>query len=272
MSLATRCLPAPLHAIALALCIGTPAPWSMGTARAQVTIDTPRAGWRHSAGERASFVQPVHYPASSVNTEGADTAVLITGRIANARKPAATLVVNGAAMPLVLDGSGGFARPYLFAKGSNSIEVRDGAQRARRQFYDAYAERSPAKLRVVLSWDTDATDVDLHVIGPGGEHAWYGDRVTRSGGALDVDVTTGFGPEIFAHPNPQPGLWQVYVNYYGGGIDGDGFAEGTPVAHITTAQVAIISGEGPLNERQQVFRVPLRRPGELTLIRSFVYP
>jgi uncharacterized protein YfaP (DUF2135 family) len=208
-----------------------------------------------------------------VNTEGADTAALIAGRIASASKRAATLVVNGVPMPMVLDPDGRFARPYAFGKGSNSIEVRDGKQRARRQFYDAYADKAPAKLRVVLSWDTDGTDVDLHVVAPNGEHAWYGDRVTRSGGAIDVDVTTGYGPEIFAHPSPPPGLWQIYVNYYAGGMQdqdrGDG---GTPRADLTTAQVAIITGEGSPRDRQQVFRVPLRKPGELTLIRSFVYP
>jgi uncharacterized protein YfaP (DUF2135 family) len=218
-------------------------------------------------------VQPVHYPASSVNTEGADTAALIAGRIASASKRAATLVVNGVPMPMVLDPDGRFARPYAFGKGSNSIEVRDGKQRARRQFYDAYADKAPAKLRVVLSWDTDGTDVDLHVVAPNGEHAWYGDRVTRSGGAIDVDVTTGYGPEIFAHPSPPPGLWQIYVNYYAGGMqDQDSGDGGTPRADLTTAQVAIITGEGSPRDRQQVFRVPLRKPGELTLIRSFVYP
>jgi uncharacterized protein YfaP (DUF2135 family) len=213
-------------------------------ALAQITIDTPRAGWRHSAGERASFVQPVYYPASRVNTEGADVGTLITGRIAGASKPAATLVVNG-------------------------VAVRDGPRRVRRQFYDAYAGKVPARLRVVLSWDTDATDVDLHVVSPTGEHAWYGDRVTPSGGAIDVDVTTGFGPEIFAHPSPPHGVWQIYVNYYAGGMHPE---NGAPRAEITTAQVAILTDEGSVRERQQVFRVPLRKPGELLHIRSFVYP
>jgi uncharacterized protein YfaP (DUF2135 family) len=111
---------------------------------------------------------------------------------------------------------------------------------------------------VVLSWDTDGTDVDLHVVTPTGEHAWYGDRVVPSGGAIDVDVTTGFGPEIFAHPSPAPGLYHVYVNYYGAGETTD---------DLTVAQVAIITGESTARERLQVFRVPLRKPGELTLVR-----
>jgi uncharacterized protein YfaP (DUF2135 family) len=237
----------------------------VGTAQAQATIDAPRAGWRHSAGERTGFLQPVYYPASSVNTENAQVGALIVGRIAATPKGPATLVVNGVAMPLLVNGDGSFARPYAFGKGSNSIEVRDaeGKQRVRRQFYDAYADKAPAKLRIVLSWDTDATDCDLHVVTPAGEHAWYGNRVVPSGGAIDVDVTTGYGPEIFAHPTPAPGTYYVYVNYYGAGENRD---------DITIAQVAIVSGENTSREKQQVFRIPLRKPGEVLLVHSFVYP
>jgi uncharacterized protein YfaP (DUF2135 family) len=234
------------------------------TAPAQVTIETPPAGWRDSAGEAGGFLQPVHYPASSVNVEAAKTTSLIAGRIAAHRKTPATLVVNGVPMPLRIEDDASFARPYSFAPGSNSVEVRVGAERARRQFFDTFAGKTAPRLRVVLSWDSDGTDVDLHVISPDGEHAYYGDRVTASGGTLDVDVTTGYGPEIFAHPSPKPGLYQVYVNYYGAGE--------RPEDELTVAQVAVISDEGTPREKLQIFTVPLRKPGELTLVRSFVYP
>ncbi len=232
-------------------------------AQAPVEIDTPRAGWRNSAEDPTGFVQPVHYPASSVNGEDAPVAALIAGHIAESHKGPATLVVNGVPMPLEVAEGGGFARPYAFTAGSNSVEVRAGDQHARRQFYDSYAGKAPARLRIVLSWDTDGTDVDLHVVTPLGEHAFYGDRLTPSGGAQDIDVTTGHGPEIFAHPTPPPGVYHVYLNYYGAG---------ELVDALTVAQVAIITGEGTPSEKLQVFHVPLRKPGELTLVRSFVYP
>jgi uncharacterized protein YfaP (DUF2135 family) len=41
---------------------------------------------------------------------------------------------------------------------------------------------------------------------------------------------------------------------------------------ITTAQVAIVEDEGTPREKQQVFRVPMRKPGELTLVHSFLVP
>ena len=41
---------------------------------------------------------------------------------------------------------------------------------------------------------------------------------------------------------------------------------------ITVAQVAVIENEGTPSEKQQTFRVPMRKPGELTLVSSFVVP
>jgi uncharacterized protein YfaP (DUF2135 family) len=227
-------------------------------------IDAPLAGWRAVDPDRAAFVQTVSYPASSVNTDAADPAQLIRGRVASSKKPA-TLVVNGASLPLLANDDGTFARPWSFAAGSNSIELRGpGARPVRRQFYEAGRGGPPARLRVLLSWDTDATDVDLHVVSPTGEHTFYGDRISPSGGALDVDVTTGFGPEIFAHPSPPLGAYQVYVNYYGAGE--------RPDDEVTVAAVTLLMGEGTPRERRQQFTVPLRNPGEVTLVHSFVYP
>lgn len=233
---------------------------------AQVAIDTPRGGWRDSAGDTEQYTQEVNYPASSVSLQpGQARSAQIRGRIAGTpkRKPA-TLVVNGVAMPLQVGEDGGFARPYSFGAGANGVEVRapDGGPRKRVQFYDANLGKTQARLRVVLSWDTPGTDLDLHLIAPDGGHAWYGAPVMGNGGALDIDVTTGYGPEIFSSATPPRGTYHVYVNYFGG--------MGT--AALTVAQVSIVTNEGLPNEKQQTFRVPLRAEGELTLIKSFTLP
>lgn len=239
-----------------------------------IEIDTPRAGWRVGGGEGAAFLQEVHYPAVRVSTpvDQADTA-RIKGRIAATAKGPARLVVNGVAMPLAVDDSGGFDRPYLFAPGSNSVEVRDAEREHSRrvQFFQRPGGQTAAKLRVLLAWDSDNTDLDLHVITPDGGHAWYGERVLANGGAIDVDVTTGYGPEIFASPSPLPGSYLVFVNYFGGGYDA--WSETYDAVHdLTTAQVTIVSGEGTVDEKQQTVFVPLRQPGELTLVARFSYP
>ncbi|MBI4701881.1 MAG: hypothetical protein HY744_12135 [Deltaproteobacteria bacterium] len=52
-------------------------------------------------------------------------------------------------------------------------------------------------LRFVLTWETDANDVDLHVYDAGGGHAWFQQPALESGGELYADVTQGYGPECF---------------------------------------------------------------------------
>lgn len=241
----------------------------LSTAWAQVRIDTPVGGWRATQGAQQDFLQEVNYPASNVNVNGRSAPALIQGRIlerpkANSARQPARLVVDGVALPLLLNEDGGFARPWSFGSGAHGVEVRAAGEGARRrsQFIEAGA-RTAVSLRVVLSWDSDHTDLDLHVLSPDGQHVFYGSRVAPNGGALDVDVTTGYGPEIFASPTPPAGTWHVYVNYYGAG-------EQRGV--ITVAQLAIITDEGTPRERQQVFRVPMRKPGELTRVRSFQMP
>lgn len=245
---------------AIVLALAAPA------ALAQTSIELPTGGWRYGATE-SGFIQDVQYPASSVNPGSNSNAALIRGRISKSpkdRRPG-TLVVNGVAMPLSADETGEFSRPYAFASRSNSVVVRspDGKATRRAQFYEANLQRPQARLRIVLSWDSDGTDLDLHVIAPDGEHVYYGNRVGASGGALDVDVTTGFGPEIYASPSPRRGTWHVYVNYFGSGDN----ARST----VTSAQIAVVSYEGTAQETQRTFRVPMRKAGELTHVASFSY-
>ena len=243
------------------------APYLVPDAMAQVTLDAPVGGWRNSAGAREEYTQDVRYPASSVSMQqGQGATAQIRGRInSTAKDKPATLVVNGVPMPLEVQPDGAFGRPYGFGSGSNNVEVRspDGKGRARAQFHDGYQGKTQARLRVVLSWDSAGTDLDLHVLAPDGGHAWYGNRVMKNGGAIDVDVTTGYGPEIFSSAAPPRGLYHVYVNYFGSGGD---------TGVLTIAQLALITNENTPREKRQVFQVPMRAAGELTLVKSFVYP
>jgi uncharacterized protein YfaP (DUF2135 family) len=257
-----------------------------------VILDNPTSGWQNSTldHDAANFMQDVHYPASDVNTRaGQSRMAMISGKILRDPKsqtqnpkdassasdaydtssgPPATAIVNGVDMPVRIQPDGGFSRPWVFANGSNSVEIRspDGKHVARSQLYEADSGRVPAKIRVLLAWSTDMTDLDLHVITPTGEHCWYGNRTLKNGGALDIDVTDGYGPEIFQTPVAERGRYYVYVNYYGGA----GSVNGGP-APITVAHITVITNENTVDEKKQTFIVPMRRPGDLTLVSSFVY-
>ncbi|CAG4913962.1 YfaP family protein [Paraburkholderia saeva] len=232
----------------------------------------PTNGWRNTSGDSARYTQDVHYPAVSVATpEGQSVNAMIAGHIRNAPKTqskngtsVATMVVNGTPLPQRVEEDGSFSRPYAFAGGSNSVEMRaaDGTSK-RVQFYDAYTGKTRPRLRIVLAWDTDGTDLDLHVVSPDGAHTFYGDRVAPNGGALDVDVTTGYGPEIYSSAAPPPGTWLVYVNYYG---------SGDHAGDMTVAQITIISNENTPDEKSETVRVPMRKAGELTLVKTFSIP
>lgn len=231
---------------------------------AELRIDNPIRGWRVSNGS-TDVLQEVNYPASSVNmNRSRDSGQEIRGSIRNHPKldEPLTLVVNGLDMP-VRSGGDSFARPYAFGKGSNSVEVRDGKNRHAVQFYETNASLTPVRLRVLLSWDSDGTDLDLHVVSPDGEHCFYGNRRLVSGAALDVDVTDGYGPEIISMPSPKKGTYLVYVNYYG---------SGSKAKDLTTAKVTIVTQAGTPDEKIESSLVPMRAPGDLMLVKSFKYP
>ncbi len=233
----------------------------------EINLKSPIGGWRNTSGEKVSFTQKVNYPASSVNVSANQSKYAlikgnVTGALKNETRPF-TLIVNGIAMPLPVK-QGKFARQYSFGSGSNYVELRDPDRKfqSNSQFFEAYSGRSESRIRIVLSWEADNTDLDLHVVTPDGQHAYYSNRVLKNGGALDVDVTTGYGPEIFASAAPIEGTYLVYVNYYGSRSEKDMF----------TAKVTTITSENTLDEKVESVVVPMRKPGELMLVHTFVYP
>jgi Ca-activated chloride channel family protein len=73
----------------------------------------------------------------------------------------------------------------------------------------------PLDVRVVLAWDADNTDVDLHVVDPNGDEVYYGRALSYQGGAITHDATGGYGPEEFALRIAKPGKYRVEANFFG---------------------------------------------------------
>jgi len=71
-----------------------------------------------------------------------------------------------------------------------------------------------ADIIITISWNTDNTDIDLHVIEPSGEECFYGHPETKSGGKLTKDVTQGYGPEMYVLKNAESGKFKVKAKYY----------------------------------------------------------
>lgn len=86
--------------------------------------------------------------------------------------------------------------------------------------------------RFVLTWETDANDVDFHIRDNKGGHAFYESKELVSGGALYDDVTTGYGPECFAIPGiPSAFPYYLQIHYYSRGPMGYGMGNLEIIQH-----------------------------------------
>ena len=101
--------------------------------------------------------------------------------------------------------------------------VADG--RRRRPRWPSYAKarlatlaamqlRDTADVAALMFWNTDGTDVDLHVIEPSGEECFYQHTQTASGGHISRDVTTGYGPELYLLPAAPAGSYRISAHYF----------------------------------------------------------
>ena len=81
-------------------------------------------------------------------------------------------------------------------------------------------------LRFVLTWETDANDVDFHITDSKEGHAYYSSPALPSGGELYGDVTTGYGPECFAIPGKAKAFpYRLQIHYYSRGPMGYGMGQ-----------------------------------------------
>jgi tetratricopeptide (TPR) repeat protein len=119
----------------------------------------------------------------------------------------------------------------------------------------------PLDLRTVLTWDADNTDIDLWVIDPDGEKAFYGHRFTRQGGALSRDFTAGYGSEEFSLRRAKPGRYEVRANFFGHNQQ--------IVSPYTTLMLWLSTGFGTPAQKDQRVVLRLSGRGDGVLVGSF---
>lgn len=71
-----------------------------------------------------------------------------------------------------------------------------------------------ADMVITITWNTDNTDVDLHVLEPNGEECYYSNPRTSSGGRITRDVTQGYGPEMYVLEKAPTGKYQIRAKYF----------------------------------------------------------
>ena len=110
-------------------------------------------------------------------------------------------------------------------------------------------------MRVVMSWDADETDVDLHVTEPSGEEAYYGHRRTRTGGDVSKDITDGYGPEEYLLRKAPAGGYKIRAHYFA--------SHQQEVFGPATATATIFTDWGRPNQTFQTLSIRLDKAREM---------
>lgn len=126
------------------------------------------------------------------------------------------------------------------------------------EFDAAYRRDLPVKLRIVMSWDVDQTDIDIHVLEPNGEEAYYGHRRTAEGGFVSEDVTTGYGPEEYLKKDLERGVYKICSNYFA--------SHQTSLTGAATITVCVYTDWGTKDEKFQLITFRLDKPKKKLLI------
>jgi hypothetical protein len=98
-------------------------------------------------------------------------------------------------------------------------------------------------LRIVMTWDADATDMDLHVLEPSDEEAYYGHNLTTIGGKVSRDFTRGYGPEIYGLKRAMRGTYKVKTKFFG--------SSAAQLIGAVTLQVDVFTNWGRSNEKRR---------------------
>jgi len=110
-------------------------------------------------------------------------------------------------------------------------------------------------LRIAMTWDADSTDIDLHVLEPSGQEAFFGQNRTQIGGLVSRDFTQGYGPEEYLIKKAQPGTYKIRAKFYG--------SQQQKIAGPVTVQATIITNFGRSDEQRQAITLRLADAKEM---------
>lgn len=180
--------------------------------------------------------------------------ITVAGTVGDPAIASATVKVNGAPQSVAVSG-GAFSTPVVLRSGNNSIRVDVTAPDGRQGCADrAIASTTPqTSISVTLTWTLGSTDLDLYVTQPDNQTAWYSNRTTSIGGHLDVDNTSGFGPENYFLSAAEgdtvlSGNYTIRVHYYR-----DAQRQNPPPTRVVGWRVVVLVHEGTPQERQDIY-------------------
>jgi len=110
-------------------------------------------------------------------------------------------------------------------------------------------------IRIVMTWDADLTDIDLWVIEPSGEKAYYSHNRTTIGGLVSCDYTQGYGPEEYMVRRAMPGKYNVKAHFYG--------SSAVKVLGSVTVQVDVFTNYGRPDQKRQSLTLQLKKADDV---------
>ena len=109
-------------------------------------------------------------------------------------------------------------------------------------------------IRIVMTWDADLTDMDLHVIEPSEDKAFFGHNRTTIGGLVSRDFTQGYGPEVYAIRRAMHGRYKIMTNFFG--------SSAAKLAGAVTLQVDVFTNYGRPNQKRKSITIRLTEKKE----------
>jgi len=113
-------------------------------------------------------------------------------------------------------------------------------------------------VRISLVWDADLTDIDLWVIEPTGEKAFYSNPRSAIGGLVSRDFTQGYGPEEYVLREAVAGTYTIQANYYG--------SSQQTLLGAATVKAVVWTDWGRPNQQRQELTLRLEQSGEVVTV------
>ena len=140
---------------------------------------------------------------------------------------------------------------------------KDGERPAIPDYDKKFRKNLDVDIRISMSWDADATDIDLHVIEPGGEEAFYSHNRTTRGGLVSRDVTDGYGPEEYLMHAAPPGTYAIQAKYYG--------SRQQTLVGAATVTATVFTDWGRAGEKRRTLALRLDKPHDMVDIGSIAF-
>ncbi len=107
----------------------------------------------------------------------------------------------------------------------------------------------PLDIRILLEWDNPNVDMDLYVIDPNDEKAYYGNTETKMGGRISTHTATdniySYNPEEFILKNAEQGEYWVRIHRYQ--------KNNQPLNTPTLITLTLFTNYGRPNEQRKVY-------------------